>query len=126
MANKDMLINYVGGEECRIAIVEDGRLEELYAERASSDTHVGNIYRGKVTRVLPGMQAAFVDLGPTVERAAFLYVADVLAEGKSFDLDDADGLAREAAASSALGFTGKAAIHPKQIAPINDAFSPSA
>ena len=75
MASKDMLINYVGGEECRIAIVEDGRLEELYAERASSDIHVGNIYRGRVTNVEPSIQAAFVDFG--LERNGFLHISDL-------------------------------------------------
>src|SRR3954467_4162447 len=60
---KDMLINVSEGEECRIAIVEDGKLEELYMERTSSTSHVNNIYKGRVTNVEPSIQAAFVDFG---------------------------------------------------------------
>jgi ribonuclease E len=75
MPEQDMLINYVSGEECRIAIVEDGKLEELYTERASDDIHVGNIYRGKVTNVEPSIQAAFVDFG--LERNGFLHISDL-------------------------------------------------
>lgn len=75
MASKDMLINHVPGEECRIAIVESGRLEELYAERASADIHVGNIYRGRVTNVEPSIQAAFVDFG--LDRNGFLHISDL-------------------------------------------------
>jgi ribonuclease G len=86
------------GPEVRVAVVEDGSLAEFFVERKRDRGIVGNIYRGKVTRVLPGMQAAFVDLGPKVERAAFLYVADVLGSGEerklfedsSIDSDDGD------------------------------------
>src|SRR6266550_475821 len=60
---KEMLINVSEGEECRIALVEDGRLEELYMERTSSTSHVGNIYKGRVTNVEASIQAAFVDFG---------------------------------------------------------------
>ncbi|QDU70986.1 Rne/Rng family ribonuclease [Mucisphaera calidilacus] len=70
-----MLINDVAGEECRIAIVNDGRLEEFYQERVSADSHVGNIYLGKVTNVEPSIQAAFVDFG--LERNGFLHVSDL-------------------------------------------------
>src|ERR1051325_5692558 len=63
MSKREMLINYVPGEECRIAIVEDGKLEELYHERASAESHVGNIYKGRVVNVEPGIQAAFIDFG---------------------------------------------------------------
>ncbi|MEX1017919.1 MAG: Rne/Rng family ribonuclease [Phycisphaeraceae bacterium] len=70
-----MLINYVPGEECRIAIVRDGRLEEFYQERASAESHVGNIYKGRVTNVEPSIQAAFVDFG--LERNGFLHVSDL-------------------------------------------------
>src|SRR5437868_2577864 len=59
----------------RVAYVEDGVLNDLKIERRGSPTLVGSIYRGRVVRVLPGMQAAFVDIG--LDRAAFLYVADV-------------------------------------------------
>ncbi len=75
MPTQDMLINYVAGEECRIAIVEDGKLEELYTERASDDIHVGSIYRGRITNVEPSIQAAFVDFG--LDRNGFLHISDL-------------------------------------------------
>lgn len=75
MPKHQMLINVVAGEECRIAIVADGRLEELYQERASSESHVGNIYKGRVTNVEPSIQAAFVDFGQ--ERNGFLHISDL-------------------------------------------------
>ncbi len=70
-----MLINYVPGEESRIAIVEDGKLEEFYHERAANVSHVNNIYQGVVTNVEPAIQAAFVDFG--LEQNGFLHVTDV-------------------------------------------------
>lgn len=65
-------------QETRIAVVEGDRLAELYIERKAERGIVGNIYKGKVVRVLPGMQASFVDIG--LERAAFLYVTDFFEE----------------------------------------------
>ena len=61
--------------ETRVALVENGQVAELYIERSSDKGIAGNIYKGRVVRVLPGMQAAFVDIG--LEKAAFLYVTDV-------------------------------------------------
>ncbi|MDX2092924.1 MAG: Rne/Rng family ribonuclease [Kofleriaceae bacterium] len=78
---QNQLVVNAEGPEIRVAVVEEGSLAEFFVERKRDRGIVGNIYRGKVTRVLPGMQAAFVDLGPKVERAAFLYVADVLGSG---------------------------------------------
>ena len=72
---KEMLINVSQPEECRIVIVEDGLLEELYIERASQDNYVGNIYKGKVVNLEPSIQAAFVDFG--VGRNGFLHISDV-------------------------------------------------
>ena len=72
---KEILIN-CSDYETRIAIVEDDRLVELYIERPQSERLVGNIYKGKIKTVLPGMQAAFIDIG--YEKAAFLHAADVL------------------------------------------------
>ncbi len=72
---KEMLINASQNEECRIAIVEEGRLEELYVERASQDNYVGNIYKGTVVNLEPSIQAAFVDFG--VGRNGFLHISDV-------------------------------------------------
>src|SRR5687767_1018123 len=72
---KEMLINVAQPEECRIAIIEDGLLEELYIERASQDNYVGNIYKGVVVNLEPSIQAAFVDFG--VGRNGFLHISDV-------------------------------------------------
>ncbi|MGW8312337.1 MAG: Rne/Rng family ribonuclease [Desulfuromonadales bacterium] len=74
---KELVINTTS-HETRIALLESGHIAELYIERYRELGIVGNIYRGRVIRVLPGMQAAFVDIG--LEKAAFLYVADVLDE----------------------------------------------
>lgn len=73
---KEMLINVSEGEECRIAVVENGRLEELYMERTSATSHVGNIYKGRVTNVEPSIQAAFVDFG--LGRNGFLHISDLM------------------------------------------------
>src|SRR5262245_5724971 len=78
----NMLAVNAEGPEIRVAVVEDAALAEFFVERKRDRGMVGNIYRAKVSRVLPGMQAAFVDLGSKVERAAFLYVADVLGSGE--------------------------------------------
>ncbi len=72
---KEMLINVAQPEECRIAIVEDGMLEELYVERSSQDNYVGNIYKGRIVNLEPSIQAAFVDFG--VGRNGFLHISDV-------------------------------------------------
>ena len=102
---QNMLVVNAEGPEIRVAVVEEGSLAEFFVERKRDRGIVGNIYRGKVTRVLPGMQAAFVDLGPKVERAAFLYVADVLGSGEErklfedADMDDSGDESPEGAAS---------------------------
>src|SRR5438045_4117817 len=75
MKKKVMLINVLQPEECRIAIVEDGVLEELYVERTSQESYVGNIYKGRIVNIEPSIQAAFVDFG--VGRNGFLHVSDV-------------------------------------------------
>src|SRR5271166_4516974 len=72
---KEMLINVLQPEECRIAIIEDGILEELYVERTSHESYVGNIYKGRIVNIEPSIQAAFVDFG--VGRNGFLHVSDV-------------------------------------------------
>src|SRR6476619_6729614 len=73
---KEMLINVSEGEECRIALLEDKKLEELYMERTSSTSHVGNIYKGKVTNVEASIQAAFIDFG--LGRNGFLHISDLM------------------------------------------------
>lgn len=79
MAN-ELIVN-ASLPETRIALMEDGEIQELLIERASEKGIVGNIYKGRVIRVLPGMQAAFVDIG--LEKAAFLYVDDVYVHSES-------------------------------------------
>ncbi len=71
--SQEVLVN-VAAEETRVALVENGQLQELYIERARNGL-VGNIYKGKVCRVLPGMQAAFLEVG--LERTAFLHASDI-------------------------------------------------
>src|SRR5262245_60474335 len=75
MPDSQMWINYVPGEECRVAIVEDWNLEELYVAKFSWASDVGNIYVGKVVNVEPAIQAAFVDFG--VGDNGFLHVTDL-------------------------------------------------
>jgi ribonuclease G len=77
MASSSLVINVDIGET-RVALIENGVLAELFIERTRDRSPVGNIYLGKVTRVLPGMQAAFVDIG--LDRAAFLHVEDVVSQ----------------------------------------------
>ena len=71
---EEILVN-VTPQETRVAVIEQGVTQEVHIERASSRGLVGNIYMGRVSRVLPGMQSAFIDIGG--ERAAFLHVADI-------------------------------------------------
>ena len=80
---KEMLINVLQPEECRIAIIEDGVLEELYVERTSHESYTGNIYKGRIVNLEPAIQAAFVDF--SVGRNGFLHVSDV--EPQYFDRD---------------------------------------
>jgi ribonuclease G len=82
---KNEIFVNVGPRETRVAVRETDRVVELHIERAAERGVVGGIYKGRVTRVLPGMQAAFVDIG--LERGGFLYVADYRAD---FDDDDDD------------------------------------
>jgi ribonuclease G len=74
MPTQDILINW-SPQETRVAVVENGAAQELHIERTLERGQVGNVYLGKVVRVLPGMQSAFIDVG--LERAAFLHVADL-------------------------------------------------
>lgn len=74
---RELVINAIG-PEIRVALLEDGTIVELYVERSDESNISGNIYKGSVQRVLPGMQAAFVDIG--LNQAAFIYVDDVIDE----------------------------------------------
>src|ERR1700728_3207637 len=79
--------------ETRIALMENGEIQDLLIERASGKGIVGNIYKGRVTRVLPGMQAAFVDIG--LEKAAFLYVDDVHVHSEIWEEEEQGGAGGE-------------------------------
>jgi len=70
-----MLINVADSDECRIAILQEGRLDELYTERTAATSHVGNIYKGRVTNVESSIQAAFVDFG--LPQHGFLHISDL-------------------------------------------------
>ncbi|MBT0586885.1 ribonuclease G [Alteromonas oceanisediminis] len=78
----ELLIN-VSPSESRVALIENGILQEIHVERHTKRGIVGNIYRGKVSRVLPGMQAAFVDIG--FEKAAFLHASDIVIHNEVVD-----------------------------------------
>lgn len=75
--SSDILVN-VTREEIRVGLLEGGQVVEFYVERKRDASLVGNIYKGKVVKILPGMQSAFVDIG--LEKAAFLYVADIMTD----------------------------------------------
>ncbi|MEW6108597.1 MAG: Rne/Rng family ribonuclease [Nitrospirota bacterium] len=79
----EILINVTRGET-RVALLEGGQVVEFYVERKRDASLVGNIYKGKVVKILPGMQSAFVDIG--LEKAAFLYVADIQTETDEYAL----------------------------------------
>ena len=81
---QDILINW-SPQETRVAMVEQGAVQELQVERTLERGLVGNVYLGKVARVLPGMQSAFIDIG--LDRAAFLHVADLMSSINSRHLD---------------------------------------
>ena len=74
MSNSVLVVN-ADGPEIRVALIEDGLLGELFVERKRDRGIAGNIYKGKVERILPGMQAAFVNIG--LEKSAYLHVSDV-------------------------------------------------
>src|SRR5437899_499252 len=79
---KELVIS-AAPHETRVAILEDGQLCEIYIEREKEFALVGSIYKGRVTRVLPGMQSAFVDIG--LDSDAFLYVSDFLENLEEYD-----------------------------------------
>jgi ribonuclease G len=86
--NKEMIISSMG-HETQVAILEDDQVVEVFIEREHQRGVVGNVYKGRVSKVLPGMQSAFVDIG--LERDAFLYVSDVISpEDESLESDDED------------------------------------
>src|SRR5215469_6923442 len=90
---KEMVVS-ANPHETRVAILEDGQLCEIYVEREKEFALVGSIYKGRVTRVLPGMQSSFVDIG--LDSDAFLYVSDFLQEIEDMDHDVHDAEAHGA------------------------------
>src|ERR1700722_14898566 len=80
--SKELVIS-ANRHETKVALIEDDQLCEVYFQRANEYSLAGSIHKGRVTRVLPGMQSAFVDLG--LERDTFLYVSDFLEEHEDFD-----------------------------------------
>ena len=95
--SKELIVNS-SVHETRLAILEDDCLVELYIEQESQHALAGSIFKGRVTRVLPGMQSAFVDIG--LERDAFLYVSDFLDENKDLETAPADATPRRSEGSS--------------------------
>jgi ribonuclease G len=91
--SEEILIN-ITPQETRVAVVENGVLQEVHIERTRARGIVGNIYKGKVTRILPGMQAAFVDIG--LERAAFLHASDVMGRANGGGKDASGARAADA------------------------------
>jgi len=82
MASKEEILINVTPRETRVAVIENGVLQELHIERTLSRGIVGNVYKGKVVRVLPGMQAAFVDIG--LDKNGFLHAADIARNDPAF------------------------------------------
>src|SRR3989442_9023956 len=95
--SKEMIVT-ANGHETQVAILEDDLVSEMFIERERQRGVVGNVYKGRVSKVLPGMQCAFIDLG--LERDGFLYVADVVDAMEEFDKldsgeDDENGKPKE-------------------------------
>jgi ribonuclease G len=111
---KEMIIS-ASAHETRVAILEDDQVAEIFIERERSRGVVGNLYKGRVSKVLPGMQSAFVDLG--LERDGFLYVSDVIATFEEFDRleTDEDDPPSDSAAASAPVVNGGASA--RRLAP---------
>ena len=95
--NKEMIVSS-NGHETMVAILEDDLVAEIFVERERHRGVVGNVYKGRVSKVLPGMQSSFIDIG--LERDGFLYVADVIDTLEEFDKlegddDDEEGDGRQ-------------------------------
>ena len=87
--SREIVINHTM-QETRVAVLEDSVVTELFQERVREKGVVGNIYKGRILKVLPGMESAFVDIG--LEKASFLYVDDVLPDFSMYDDEDKDDL----------------------------------
>src|SRR5438067_11386051 len=98
--NKEMIVSS-NGHETMVAILEDDLVAEVFVERERQRGVVGNVYKGRVNKVLPGMQSSFIDLG--LERDGFLYVDDVLDASQFEKLDEDEGDAPKEARSDSSG-----------------------
>ena len=110
--SQDILINWAP-QETRVAVVEQGSVQEVHFERTLERGLVGNIYLGKVSRVLPGMQSAFIDIG--LDRAAFLHVADLMPNIAAKHATPRDRAPAETAASSTA--PNEVLANPKVLTP---------
>src|ERR687890_2674676 len=102
---KEMIVS-TNGHETMVAILEDDLVAEIFVERERQRGVVGNVYKGRVSKVLPGMQSAFIELG--LERDGFLYVSDVVATFEEFDRleTDEDDPAANGGKSGAVAVAG--------------------
>ncbi len=122
--NKEMIISS-GDHETRVAILEDDQVVEVFIERENQRGVVGNVYKGRVNKVLPGMQSSFVDVG--LERDAFLYVSEVVNTVEEFerlesgDEEDADS---DSVVPVALGIPPAEAVAALEASPVSDAETP--
>ena len=105
---KEMIISSTS-HETRVAILEDDQVVEIFIEREHSRGVVGNVYKGRVSKVLPGMQSAFVDLG--LERDAFLYVTDVISPTEE-SLEDDDDEVSDTVSDPPLADGAEAGLEP--------------
>ena len=107
--------------ETRVAVIEDGLLQEIFIEREASQGTAGNIYKGRVNRVLPGMQSAFVNIG--LERDGFLYVSDVadaFEDLDRFETEDDDGVAAQTGAQPSRPAAGRGGRRERQSQSVPD------
>ena len=113
--SQDILINWAP-QETRVAVVEQGAVQEVHLERTLERGLVGNIYLGKVSRVLPGMQSAFIDIG--LDRAAFLHVADLMPNIAAKHAAPRDKAAAPATDSAAEAGGNSRVLTPDPVLPI--------
>src|SRR5687767_11912893 len=121
--NKEMIVSS-NDHDTRVAILEDDQVVEIFIERERSRGVVGNIYKGRVSKVLPGMQSSFIDIG--LERDAFLYVSEVVNTVEEFDRlesgedEDEEDDDRAADPSPALAVAGASEAVESEVLPAAD------
>src|SRR5213080_4322828 len=102
--SKELVIS-ASRHETRVAVIEDDQVVEIYHQRENEYSLAGSIHKGRVTRVLPGMQSAFVDIG--LERDAFLYVSDFFEDNEEYEkVVSSTGLGRAGAAARGCAGSG--------------------